>query len=211
MSRCLESRRVQEYLDLELTPERARALEAHLAQCDRCTAEMTAYRALFANLDKALDRVEALDPGPALTERILDRVLPSRLRRRWVTAAGWVYGTFSALITFLFASWITRPETHVWLAGTYTEASLRVAQTALFTIQALVGSWLELSQGWGLVERLVGRTIPWARAVAQPLSDPLVVAVGLAALAACSGLLWWMRSGRHAVTEEIRNVGLLGL
>jgi hypothetical protein len=214
MSRCRESARVQDYrvqdyLDRELAPERAAAFETHLADCPRCAAELASYRALFAGLAASLRPSPAWDPGPPLTERILDRVLPSRLRRRWVTAAGWVYGTAAALSTFLLASWLGRPETHVWLVRAYGEASLRVAQTALSVFQVVVRSWLEALQGWSALEGLLAKAALLARALAQSLSDPVLIGAGLAALAACAGLLAWMRSGRRAAGKEVRNVGLL--
>ena len=83
MNRCREARHIQDYLEGELALERSRGFEAHLEGCVECRAEVASYRTLFASLDGSLDRVTVEDPGPALTERILDRVLPSRLRRRW--------------------------------------------------------------------------------------------------------------------------------
>src|SRR5262249_57386095 len=99
MNRCRESRLVQSWLDGDLSGGQASAFAAHLARCATCTAEVRAYRALFVSLGEDL---AAPDPGPALTERILDRVVPSRLRRRWVTAIGWTYTTASAVSTFAF-------------------------------------------------------------------------------------------------------------
>ncbi|HYM81308.1 MAG TPA: zf-HC2 domain-containing protein, partial [Candidatus Limnocylindria bacterium] len=112
MRTCTESRRLQIYLDGELSEAQAGAYRLHLETCPACTQELALYRRLFA----ALRPSPVPDPGPALTERILDRVLPSRLRRRWVAALGWSYTAASATCTFMFVSWIARPETHVWLA-----------------------------------------------------------------------------------------------
>ncbi len=206
MNPCRETRHVQDYLDGELAPERARAFEAHLQACARCAPEVRAYQALFASL--RADRVE--DPGPRLTERILDRVVPSRLRRRWVSALGWAYGTASAVSTFAFVSWIVQPSTHVWLAQRFSEASLRVMQTLLFSFQVLTRSWLDVLDGWAFMETLAGRVAPIARAVTWPLWDPRVAAITLAAVLTCTGVLWWMRPRRGAVTEEVRHVSLLG-
>ena len=206
MNRCRETRHVQDYLDGELAPERVRGFEAHLEACAPCAAEVRAYQGLFASL--RADRVE--DLGPQLTERILDRVLPSRLRRRWVAALGWAYSAVSAVGTFAFVSWIVQPSTRVWLAQRLSEASLRVMQTLLFSFQVLTRSWLDVLDGWALMETLAGRVAPIARAVTRPLSDPVVAAITLAAVLTCTGVLWWMRPRRGAVTEEVRNVSLLG-
>lgn len=210
MNRCRETRHVQDFLDGDLAPERAQAFEAHLASCPACQREAEGYRSLFSSLSHTLDDLALVDPGPSLTERILDKVLPSRLRKRWVTAIGWTYGTLSAASTFLFVSWITRPETHVQLALWYGQGSLRLAQSALFTFQLITRSWLELSQGWGFVERLAEWMAPVARALARPLADPTLALIAASALLACGLVLWWMRPRHRGEREEVRNVSLLG-
>jgi putative zinc finger protein len=210
MNRCREARRVQDYLEGELAPERARAFEDHLEGCVDCLAEVASYRTLFASLDDSLDRIAFEDPGPALTERILDRVLPSRLRRRWVSAAGAIYGTLSAASTFLFVSWITRPEAHVWLAQRYSETSLRLVQSVLFAFQIITRSWFDLLEGWGFVERLVAVVSPVARALARPLADPTLGLITVAAMLASAVVLWWMRPRHQGAREGVRNVSLLG-
>src|SRR5262249_35458175 len=121
MNRCRETRNVQEYLDAELDAERALAFEHHLETCETWLAEVRAFRSLFQTLGDFREERVLLDPGPGLTERILDRVLPSRLRRRLVTVLGWIYGSTTAVTTFAFVSWISRPDSHVWLAQRYGE------------------------------------------------------------------------------------------
>jgi len=208
MNDCRESRHVQDYLDRELSPGEVRAFEAHLADCASCSAAVEAFGAVFVLLRGDAQRIE--DPGPSLTEKILDRVLPSRLRARWVTAFGWAYGTASAVTTFAFVSWIAQPDSHVWLAQRFSEASLRVVQTALFAFQVLTRSWLQLMDGWAFLAE-VGRWVaPVARALARPWTEPMLAAIAVAAILTCAGVLWWMRPGRRTVTEEIRNVSLVG-
>ncbi|TMQ71593.1 MAG: hypothetical protein E6K80_05120, partial [Candidatus Eisenbacteria bacterium] len=191
--RCREARNVQEYLDDELPPARALAFEAHLKTCAICAGELSAYRVMFDSLDASLGDLSLLDPGPSLTERILDRVLPSRLRRRLVAAVGWVYGASAAVATFATVSWLTRPDTPVWLAQRFSQISLRAVESLLFAFQVVTRSWIELLQGWDLMGRFFGLLSPLARALARPLEDPVLGIVTAAAAIACALVLWWMR------------------
>ncbi|HET9328825.1 MAG TPA: zf-HC2 domain-containing protein [Candidatus Eisenbacteria bacterium] len=210
INRCRESRHVQDYLDAELAEARALAFEEHLQTCAGCAGEVAAYRAMFASLEVSLEDFAIVDPGPSLTERILDRVVPSRLRRRWVQAIGWVYGVSSAVATFAVVSWLTRPTTPVWLAQSYSELSLRVMQSVLFAFQVVTRSGFELLQGWDFVGRLVAIVSPIARALTRPLADPTLGAITAAAMVACVLLLWWMRPRAGEAREGVRNVSLLG-
>lgn len=207
MNRCTEARHVQDYLDRELSPERARAFEAHLAGCAWCTAEVEAFGAVFSSLGGRL--LQVADPGPSLTERILDRVLPTRLRARWVTAFGWAYGTASAVTTFAFVSWIVQPSTHVWMAQSYAEGSLRLMQTLLFLFQTLTRTWLQVVDGVVFLTAVIERMAPVARALTRPWAEPQLAAIMVAAMLASAGVLWWMRPVRRDAMEEIGNVGLL--
>lgn len=65
-----------EYLDRELSPERLRAVEAHLAECSQCTGHVTFERAVLAAIKSA--RSDAID-----AERLGIRV------RRALAAAGY--------------------------------------------------------------------------------------------------------------------------
>lgn len=194
MNRCRESRHVQSWLDGELPAGQASAFAAHLAQCPTCTAEVRAYRSLFASLGEDL---RAPDPGPALTERILDRVVPSRLRRRWVTAIGWTYTTASAVSTFAFASWIAQPSTHVWLLQVFAGSSLKISQVLLFSFQTLNRVLLESLNGWAILTTASSMLLPLGRALARPLLDPTIASILLAAMLACVAMLRWMIHGRR--------------
>ena len=208
MNRCAQNRLVQDYLDRELGSQGAIAFEAHLAGCASCSAELAAYQSMFAALDGPALQVE--DPGPSLTEKILDRVVPSRLRAKWVTAFGWAYGAASAVTTFAFASWVVQPSTHMWLAQGYSEASLRVVQAMLFGYQSLTQSWVQVIEGLAFLSIVAERSAPLFRALARPWTMPLLATIAVAALLSCAGVVWWMRPRRREAMEEIRNVGLLG-
>lgn len=204
MNRCRESRHVQSWLDGDLAAGAAAAFAAHLRDCRICEAELRAYRALYATLG---DTLPVPDPGPALTERILDHVVPSRLRRRWVTAIGWTYATASAVSTFAFASWIAQPSTHVWLLQCFAGASLQISQVLLGVFQTLNHWVIEGLDGWAILTTMGSMLLPLGRALARPLLDPTVAAILLAAMLACLGLLRWMRPDARA--EEVRHVVLL--
>jgi hypothetical protein len=207
MNRCRESRRVQSWLEGDLAPDAAQAFVAHLAGCVHCASEVRAYRRLFATLGDG--RLLVPDPGPALTERILDRVVPSRLRRRWVSALGWTYGTASAVSTFAFLSWIVQPTTHVWLIQSFTGASLRISQVLLFSYQTLTRSLLEGINSWAILTTFGSMLGPLGRALARPLMDPIVASILIAAMLACIAVLRWMRPGARSGENEVRHVRLL--
>jgi len=207
MNRCSESERIQEWLDGELPSASARAFERHLDGCRRCEAEVQALRALYASLD----RLPVWDPGPRLTEQILDRTLPSRVRRHLVTAIGWCYTAISAVTTFAFISWIVRPATHVWLGHLLTTVSTRLIDTGLFTLDAIMALALHVERGWGLVEVLGGWVLPVARALAAVASDPWIAAALWAAALCSAALLWWIRPRPVRIVKGNRHVGILAL
>ena len=92
MTRCPETRNVQDWLDGTLEPEAAARFETHLAGCAECEAEVAAFRVVFAELRS----LPLLDPRPELFQRIMDEVLPHRAPR-WVRVLGWTYaGAFAA-------------------------------------------------------------------------------------------------------------------
>lgn len=206
MIRCEEQGKVQLLLDEELSPAEARAYRTHLEGCEACAAEARAYSFLFGTLSAL--RIQ--DPGPVFTERILDRVLPSRLRRRLVAAVGWSYTLVSAVSTYLFVSWIARAETHVWLAGRIAQAYLSMLQAGLFVLHSLVFSWLRLLDGWEVAGAIAARLAPLARALAIPLSQPAVAATLASAALVCAAVIWWMGPRRGASSRGGRHVAVLG-
>ena len=206
MSECRYRTSVQSFLDGDLPADQARAFRDHLVDCVECAAERGAYALLFASLEAA----PFWDPGPVLTERVLDRVLPSRLRRRVVTVVGWCYTTLSAVSTYGFVSWIARPASHAWLAERIGEAYLSLVQAGLFVVHSLVFSGFRLLDGWGALGAIADRLAPIGRALALPFSQPVLAAVLWTATVACGVVLWWMRPRRGSVADEVRDVGLLG-
>ncbi len=204
---CPETERIQAWLDGELPSASARAFEAHLDGCARCGAESRALRALFVSLG----RVPGWDPGPALTERILDRVAPSRVMRRRVQVLGWCYTAMSAVTTFAFISWAVRPETHLWLGRLVTAAYGRLIDTGLFALNALAVLVTQLEWGRQLASAVAGWMLPVARALAVAASDPWVAGALWGAVACSAALLWWIRPATVRIGRGDRHVGILAL
>lgn len=206
MSHCHEHRNVQPYLDGDLSASEAARFAAHAESCNSCGPELAGFRALFASLAP----VPVRDPGPALTERILDKVLPSRLRRKWVTAIGWSYSAASAACTFLLASWLSRPETPVWLASRFGEASERAVRLGWWGVDALMFAWMHATIAVQLMAGMAERLVPLARALTLPLSHPAIGAAVWSAVLGCAILLWWLRARDGSAREEIRHVDIIG-
>jgi predicted anti-sigma-YlaC factor YlaD len=208
MTRCPESDRIESWLDRELPAPAAAEFERHLRGCEPCAREARALEALYASLQ----RVPVWDPGPSLTERILDHVAPSRLRRRQITLVGWAYSAVSAVTTFAFISWIVRPGTHVWLGQVVAAGYSRLIDTGLLALDTVMGVALRLHQGWGLVEVVGGWIVPVVRALATLAVDPAVAAPLWASIVACSAIIWWLRP-RPVRVARGRNghVGILAL
>ncbi|MGH7730242.1 MAG: anti-sigma factor family protein [Candidatus Eiseniibacteriota bacterium] len=206
-TRCPESERIEPWLDGELPSASARAFEAHLDGCGRCEAELRALESMVASL-RALP---VRDPGPVLTERILDRVLPSRVRRHQVVVLGWCYTAVSAVTTFGFISWAVRPETHVLLGRLVSAAYGRLIDTGLFTLDAIMAVALRLQKGWGLMEVMGGWVLPVLRALAAVASDPWIAGALWGAVACSAALLWWIKPRPIRVLRGNRHVGILAL
>jgi len=204
---CPESELIEPWLDGELASASARAFEAHLDGCARCEAEFRVLK----SLDASLRALPVWDPGPRLTERILDRVLPSRVRRHQVMILGWCYTVVSAVTTFGFISWVVRPETHVWLGRLLSTAYGRLIDTGLFTLDAIMAVALRIQKGWGLVEVMGGWVLPVLRALAAVASDPWIAGALWGAVACSAALLWWIRPRPIRIVGGNRHVGILAL
>ncbi len=181
MNRCIEARKLQDWLDGELAPAEAERLAAHVAGCRECEAEAAAYRVVWSEL-RALP---LLEPRPELFERIMEHVLPHRLPR-WVRVLGWAYaGAFVASLAALRSLTST---------GSFV---LRTLSDGL----ARTGVALAGGGSAGRLLRLLGSV----------LAHPAVLITVLAALAVCGALLWWMHPRERRATGEMPDVGLLVL
>jgi anti-sigma factor RsiW len=207
MSRCPESRWIQDFLDGELAPALAERFERHAAACAPCAGEVARYRSTFA----ALERLPLLEPPPALTERVLARVLPSRVRRRWVRAAAWGYaGTLAASVAAVVLV-LSQPAARAALELLWTGTSQRMVQAMLFGMNVVAYALLGLVNGWGLLAYAGERLAALGRAFTLLISHPAIeTALALAAVS-CVAVLWWMRAQGKGRGGEPRHFGLLGL
>ncbi len=64
-------RRLDEYIDRELTPEETQRVKEHLENCARCTEEYQFDRTMLLRIREKLNRIEA---PPGLLESIRRRI-----------------------------------------------------------------------------------------------------------------------------------------
>ncbi len=205
MNGCPERPHIQDYLDRTLDPGAARTFRAHLVTCASCAAELALYRRVF----DALAATPSWDPGPALTERVLARVLPSQVRRhRRLVALGWGYAGALAGVLAAVGVWSSRPAAGHALESLSGEASRRLVQTGVFLLNSLTQASLRLAEGWGLLAATAERFSPVNRAFSAAVSQPVVALTTWAAVLVCAGVLWWMRA--RSAARGVRHVGVLG-
>ena len=206
MNACNEAFDLQSYFDGELPEAECWRLERHMDQCASCAMELALMRRVFASLEA----MPLLEPGPALTERVLDRVVPSRVRRRWVRVFGWSYAAaFAAFIAGAIV-WIAQPGTQEALGAVSGAASIRLTGLLVFVLEALSFSARTVAGGWWLLNAGLEWLAPIGRAFTPWLAHPAVrVAVPAAALA-CGAVLWWMRSREARESGESTPVAVLG-
>ena len=206
MTRCPETFFIQDFLDGERSEQEAVAFRVHLATCARCAADVALYRHAF----DCLDRLPLARPAADLTERILDRVVPSRVRRRWVATAGWSYAGALAACLAAGLVWISQPGARGLLETLSGEASRRLVHSVIFALNALSIAVLSLADGWGVLAAAGERLAPLARALTALVSNPAILAALGAAGLSCAALLWWMRPRERHATREVRHVNVLG-
>ncbi len=209
MTDCTLRIRVQPYLEGELPAAEARAFREHLAGCPGCAAELVLYQRVFEMLDEA----PLLEPSPGLTERVLLRVLPSRVREqraRRLRAFGWSYaGALTACIA-AGAVWIARPEGQHALSMLSADASRRLVDLTKFVVQAAsfgLVHFASLSQAFG---GLLERFTPLGRALVAVLSQSSVLGPLMAAVVVSGTMLWWLRPRDARPGRGVRHVGVLG-
>ena len=206
MTSCHHSVQVQDYLDDLLLESEARGFAAHLKGCALCSAEVALYGRLF----QRLDQMPLAEPSHELAERVLDRVLPSRLRWRWVRTLGWGYAASLAVSVAGLAVLLSFPAPRAGVVSLASAASHALIQSGQ-TLFNLVGfALLQLASGWGLVSAIGERLAPLGRALSTLLAQPGMAVVMWMSVLFCAALLWWMRGGGKRSTKGIRHVGVLG-
>jgi anti-sigma factor RsiW len=206
MKRCERRESIQNWLDGEMPEAESRAFEAHVAQCRECAAEIQAFRAVFA-LAASLPLVE---PPVRLTERVLDRALPSRLRRRaWARRVGWTYaGAVAACLTVALV-WVLGFNGLQSLGTLGALASHRVVQIFVFTLNAGSEAVFGVMRGWTLLTSAGSYLAPFVRALATVATHSRVTLALWPAALACVALLWWLRPRRRR-DGGMRHVAILG-
>ena len=207
MKPCFRLETVQTYLDGELEASAAERFREHLAGCGECAAELALYTRVFTALNKA----PTWDPGEALTERVMDRVLPSRQRRRrWVHAAGWAYGTLLGGSLAAFALWLFRPGTIGEISTLSAAASHSLVRLTVFTLNAAAFAVLTVVNGWSALNAAGAHFAPFGRALTTLFANRAVGMALLPAALACALVLWWMLRPRGRGARGARHVGVLG-
>ena len=206
MSSCPGSDRFQDLLDGELAPDDALRVREHAASCGDCGRELNLYRRLY----HSLERFPEWDPGPAFTARVMEAVLPSRVRRRWLRALGFGYASLTALTVAGAVVFATQPAARQLVETLSAVASRRLAQAMIFTLNALSFSALSLAGGGQWLSETGKRLAPFGRALAALLSHTDVVVPLTIAVAACGVVLWWMRPRDAEARKGIRHVNVLG-
>lgn len=206
MTRCRENLRLQDFLDGELPPAEAVAFRAHLAGCRDCAAEVASFQSLIATLECA----PLLAPRPELNGRILERVLPSRARRRRLVALGWGYAGALAVCVGAVALWALRPGGNALLETLSGRLSHRLLGAGLFVLNLLGASAARLADGWSLLHAVDGRLAPLSRALGAVFAEPSIALTIWAAAAVCTALLLWMRPRASTAAREVHHVGVLG-
>ena len=210
MNHCAESELLQDYLDGGLDAATEDRISEHLATCHDCAVELAMYQRVFATLDATpMD-----EPSPALTERIFERVLPSRIRRRWLRALGWGYGVAAAASVAATVGLLASPfpRTAVGLLG--VEASQRLAQVAMFVVDSLALAMVYIASGWSLIREIGLRLSPLFRVISSLLGQPGVdVTLGLATVASVLLIVWLRPRGLAGTSSggrrKIEHAGLL--
>jgi Putative zinc-finger len=206
VSTCPKTFRFQELLDGDLPAGEGLEIREHAAACESCAAELALYRSLY----HSLERLPEWDPGPAFTARVLERVLPSRVRQRWLRALGFGYASLSALTAAAALFFATQPAARALVETLSAVASRRLARAMVFALNTLSFSALSLAGGEQWLAAAGRRLAPFGRALAALFSQVDILVPVTIACAACVAVLWWMRPHAAEARKGVHHVGLLG-
>jgi anti-sigma factor RsiW len=206
MSDRCDAGRIQDFLDGELDPAARESFAEHLRGCEACAAELALYRRTF----EALDRMPLLRPSSAFDDRVLDRVLPGRVRRRWARVVGLGYAALSAAMVTAAALWLAQPVNRAALQAVTDDLSRRLVEAVFFALNAVAFAVVSLVNGWGLIAATSERIAPFLRALGALLSNSGVQIALATAAVACVVVLWWIRPRDKRPTRGVRHVGIVG-
>lgn len=207
MTRCPDHARIQDHLEGLLAPAELRAWLSHLAGCDACRVESLRVQRLFS----VLVDLPLVEPAPALTDRILARVLPSTARHRWLVRFGWGYAAAFAACIAAVSGIAMQPASRSFLAWLSSEASGRVLGVLGFLMHAASFAAVNLASGWRLLTGVGSLMEPVARAVVMLLGQPAVGLALIMAAGSCVALFLWLKPPSGGRGKGVRHVGLLGI
>ncbi len=133
------------YLDEELSSDEHQRVDAHLANCDICRAEIDALRGLFTALDEL---TLASEPAPNLTPGVLARIHPRRQPTDMKLRSGlWIIPALQGAIALALLAWGWARLADYWaLAREFLPLDLLRNTQALLSSQT-TAIWTTLS-GW---------------------------------------------------------------
>src|SRR5215471_420519 len=135
------------FVDNELTGDARRELEAHVAACSSCAAEVQNLLRLKNSVRRAA--AQRYTPSTEFRRRITERALPRRRERRW--AMVWAPSLAAVAIVLLAVVWVLQRQPGSSLTATRSElVDLHVAELAsanpvdvISTDQHTVKPWFE--------------------------------------------------------------------
>jgi len=181
------------YLDSELSTVERAAVEAHLAGCDACRAELASLQALFTALDALQPEALAAD----LTPVVLRGMAAERQRAAWRRRIGWLIPALQgvAAVLLLAFGWSALATHYGELARRIPAETLYAAWTSVLarggalwaaTIAQWQMWWAEVIADLSNLPAILGQaTGRWPQLPGLRLSTPQAVAISLAA-----ALMW---------------------
>jgi anti-sigma factor RsiW len=195
------------YLDDELSAVERAAVEAHLAGCDACRAELASLQTLFTALDALQPEALAAD----LTSAVLREVTAERRRAVWRWRFSWLVPALqgTAIVLLLIFGWSALATRYDQMAQRIPAQALRaIWSNALAQGGALWATNVTRWQAWwveaiadasGLPAVLGQATGRWPQLPGLGLAGPQAIAVGLAAI-----LMWLVGNSILLRTTTVR-------
>jgi anti-sigma factor RsiW len=167
----LSDEQLNEYLDHE-SQELAR-IESHLAACEECGARLSAFQALFSELDSLPDASFSVNLAPA----VIQRVSGSAVLPKWLTLTVALQAALALIIIVIAAPFMIEfASTSMPLLQMPTTAEI------LLPLQAGWMSWLEAFSTF---------QIPALPSIPTPQFSSLVIGLTLAA----ASMFWLVGNG----------------
>ncbi len=188
------------YLDGELGGSRVRRVEAHVAECAMCEAELGTLRALGALLQESAP-VEAITPAERFVAnvglRLRDR--PGQSAPQRAMEMGWrlvpvgLLGALAFVQTTFIVSAVLRTALSMGWGGSFAARWLPASQGELWVSELFSLSGASLSEAAGVMLQFLGNGGP----LGWTMTLYLVLLVAIALLYWSWLASWWVRRQRH--------------